>query len=61
MSSILIHMTYFLFILYECLPSHVPPFSSLIKSLRNKVKDDNLETTDTSVTDKDDTSHSGPG
>ena len=41
---------------YQCLPSHVPPFSSEFKSLRNKENDDDTETTDTSHTDKDDTS-----
>ena len=39
-----------------CLPSHVTPFSSGFKSLRNNSNDDNPETTDTSRTDKDDTS-----
>ena len=42
---------------YQCLPSHVPPFSSGIKSLRNESKYDNTETTDTSCTDKYDMSH----
>ena len=41
---------------HQCLSSHVIPFSSGIKSLRNKANDDNPETTDTSCTDKDDTS-----
>ena len=30
---------------YQRLPSHVPPFSSGIESLRNEANDDNLETT----------------
>ena len=42
---------------YQCLPSHVPPFSSGIKSLRNEENDDNPETIDNSRTDKDDTSN----
>ena len=42
---------------YQCLPSHVPPFYSGIKSLRNEANDDNPDTTDTSRTDKYDTSH----
>ena len=40
----------------QYLPSHVTPFSSGFKSLKNEANDDNLETTDTSRTDKDDTS-----
>ena len=42
---------------YQCLPSHLPPFPPVFKSLINKANDDNPETTDTSRTDKDDTSH----
>ena len=34
----------------------MPPFPSGFKSLRNEANDDNPETTDTSGTDKDDTS-----
>ena len=41
---------------YQCLPSHVPPFSSGFKLLRNKANDNNTETIDTSCTDKYDTS-----
>ena len=41
---------------YQFLQSHIPPFSSGFKLLRNKANDDNPETTDTSRTDKDDTS-----
>ena len=41
---------------YQFLPSHVPPFSSGLKALRNKSDDDNTETTDTSRTAKDDMS-----
>ena len=40
----------------KLLPSHVPPFYSGIKSLRNKTNDDNPETADNPLTDKDDTS-----
>ena len=39
----------------QFLPSHVPPFSSGFKSLRNKANDDNPETTDTSRINKYDT------
>ena len=42
---------------FQCLPSHVPQFSSGIKSLINEANCDNPETTDTSHTDKYDTSH----
>ena len=42
---------------YQCFTSHVPPFSSRFKSLRNQANSDNPETTDTSHTDKDDMSH----
>ena len=41
---------------YQCLPPHVPQFPPGFKSLRNEENDDNPETTDTSHTDKDDTS-----
>ena len=41
---------------YQCLPSHVPPFPSVIQSLRNEANDNNPETTDTSRIDKDDMS-----
>ena len=41
----------------QCCPSGVPPFSSGIKSLRNKKNCDNPENIDTSRTDKDDTAH----
>ena len=37
--------------------SDVPPFITVMKSLRNQENDDNPETTDTSRTNKDDTSH----
>ena len=40
---------------YQCLPPQVPPFTSRFKSTRNEANNDNLETTDTSRTDKDDT------
>ena len=40
----------------QCLPSHIPPFSSVFKSLINETNDDNPETTDNSRTDKEDTS-----
>ena len=43
--------------IYQQLPSDVPPFSFGIISLRNKANNDNPETTYTSHTDKDDTSH----
>ena len=42
---------------YQCLPTHVPPFSPAFKSLRYEANDDNPKTTDTSRTDKYDTSH----
>ena len=42
---------------YQYFPSHIPPFSSVFKSLRNKENYDNPETIDTSLTDKDDMSH----
>ena len=29
---------------YQCLPSHVPPFTPGMKSLKNKENDDNTET-----------------
>ena len=38
---------------YQCLISHVHPFSSRFKSLRNESNDDNPQSTDTSRTDKD--------
>ena len=38
---------------YQFLPSHVPPFSSGFKSFRNETNDDNLETIDSSRSDKD--------
>ena len=40
----------------QCLPPHVPLFSPVIKSLRNKENYDYPETTDTLRTKKDDTS-----
>ena len=42
---------------YQCLPPQLPPFNPGFKSLRNEANDDNPETIDTSITDKDDTSH----
>ena len=42
---------------YQCLTSELPPFLPVIKSLINKEYYDNPKTTDTSHTDKDDTSH----
>ena len=42
---------------YQCLPPHVPPFPPGNKLLINQGNDDNPETTDTSRTDKCDTSH----
>ena len=42
---------------YQWIPSHITPFSSGIKSLRNEENYDNPETTNTSSTDKYDTSH----
>ena len=41
---------------YQCLPPHVSPFPHGFKSLINKANNDNTKTTDTSCTDKDDTS-----
>ena len=41
---------------YQYLPPHIPPFPPGFKSLINQVNDYNPETTDTSGTDKDDTS-----
>ena len=41
---------------YQRLPSHVPPFTSGFKSLRNEANYDNPETTDPSRSEKDDTS-----
>ena len=41
---------------YQCLPPHVSPSSPEFKSLRKKANYDNPKTTDTSCTDKDDTS-----
>ena len=41
---------------YQCLPSHIPPFTYVFKSLINKTNYDNPETTDTSRTDKYDSS-----
>ena len=43
---------------YQCLPAHLPPFSYVIKALRNEANDDNPETTDTSHTGEDDRSRS---
>ena len=40
----------------QCLQLHVPPFTPGFKSLRNNANDDIPETTNTSHTDKDDTS-----
>ena len=42
---------------YQCLTSDVPHFLPRNKSLRNKENDDNPETTYTSHTEKDDTTH----
>ena len=42
--------------IYQCLPSHITPFSYGFKSLRNEANYDNLETIHTSRTDKDDIS-----
>ena len=41
---------------YQCFPPHVPPFPPGLKSLINEANDYNPETTDTSLTGKDNTS-----
>ena len=41
---------------HQFLPTHVPPFPPGFKPSGNKSNDDDPETTDTSRTDKDDTS-----
>ena len=41
---------------FKILPPHVPPFTPGFASLRKEANDDNHESTDTSRTDKDDTS-----
>ena len=41
---------------YKYLPSHISPFASGFKSLKNKANDDRTETTDTSRNNKYDTS-----
>ena len=41
---------------YQCLPPNVTPFPPKFKSLRNEANDDNPESTDTSHTDKYNTS-----
>ena len=41
---------------YQCLPPHIPPFPPWFKLLIKEANDDNPKTTDTSITDKYDTS-----
>ena len=42
---------------YQCLTIFLPPFLPVNKILLNAENDDNIETTDTSQSEKDDTSH----
>ena len=42
---------------YQSLPPHAPTSPPGFKSLRNKANDDNPVSIDTSLNDKDDTSH----
>ena len=42
---------------HQCLTPNTPPFIHGNKRLLNEENDDNLETTDTSQSEKDDTSH----